>query len=141
MKIITKRITNLWLLLSIVIVLVLIPQVSATPAYYSAFQKVYGNNSCGVCHMSQDGGDDLIAYGNKFMSQPNYSDNSEKTLRTIGAPPGMVPIATETVGTMAEQATDIPDETTEKESPGFDIIATIGIISAMYMLGRDKKKK
>lgn len=131
MKTTIKIINGFELLLLMTIILVLIPQVSAIPAYYSAFQNVYGNSSCGVCHVSPEGGDDLIAYGNKFMKQPNYSDNPEVVLRSIGIPPDMVVNISDSV---VEQATTEPIDTTEKRSPGFDIIASIGIISIIYML-------
>lgn len=114
MKTITKRMTGFGILLLMVVALTIIPQVSAMQTYSSALKTVYGNGSCSTCHVNPNGGNDLTAYGNKFMDQPNYSNEPETALKAIGTPPGMV----------------------GKKSPGFDIVIILGIISIIYVLMR-----
>ena len=98
--------------------------------YLLALQGVYGNGSCITCHLNKngnggdDGDDELTVYGKNFAIQPNHSDDPIMAIRTIGRPD--------------ETANVTTIEKTEKKSPGFEIVATIGIISIMYILRRNK---
>ena len=85
--------------------------------YVLVLQGVYGNGSCTICHVNNNGVDELTVYGKKFVTQPNYSDDPIAAIRAIGVPDEIV--------------------NTEK-SPGFEIVATIGIVSVIYMLRRSQ---
>lgn len=92
--------------------------------YLLAFQGKYGNGSCATCHIDPNGGDNLTEYGKKFSSQPDHVNDPIAALRAIGVPGDTVNIAT--------------TEKTEKKSPGFEIVVTIGMISAIYILRRNR---
>lgn len=91
--------------------------------YLLALQGAYGNGSCTTCHVNSSGSE-LTEYGKKFVDQPDHVNDPIAALRAIGVPG-------ETVNSA---------EKTEKKSPGFEIIVTIGMISAIYVLRRNKIK-
>lgn len=95
--------------------------------YLLALQGAYGNGSCTTCHIYPNGGDNLTEYGKKFSSQQDHVNDPIAALRVIGAPGEIINIAT----------TEKTDKT-EKKSPGFEIVVTIGMISAIYILRRNK---
>src|SRR5659263_770368 len=70
---------------------------SATTAYFTALQSVYGTNgtSCGTCHIATAGGGPLTAYGTSFANISTHSTNPAEALNSTGVPPG-VPTATPT---------------------------------------------
>ena len=86
--------------------------------YVLALQGVYGNGSCTTCHVDKNGGDKLTVYGKKFAAQPRHSDDIIEATRAIGTP---------------DEITN-----TDKKSPGFEIFVTIGTVSVIYMLRRNK---
>ena len=88
-----------------------------------ALQGVYGDGLCTVCHIKPNGGE-LTEYGKKFSAQPGHDNDPIVAIRAIGAPEEIVNV------TATEKA--------EKRSPGFEIVATIGMISAIYMLRKNK---
>ncbi len=110
--------------------------------FVSALQEVYGNGSCTTCHVtySREG---LAEYGKKFSAQPGHDDDPITAIKAIGPPEGAVTTAGETVNvTTAGETVNVTTtgENTEKKSPGFEIVVTIGIISAVYMLRKNKIK-
>ncbi len=82
-----RKYTSLGLLLIVIATLVSAGQVSATSAFNVTLQSVYGNASCGVCHIDPSGGGERTAYGNLFESQPDFSTDPKAALLAIGAPP------------------------------------------------------
>jgi hypothetical protein len=93
--------------------------------YLLALQGVYGNGSCTTCHIKQ-GRSERTEYGKKFSIQPNHVNDPIAALRAVGAPGETVNVTT--------------TQKTEKRSPGFEIVVTIGMISAIYMLRKNKIK-
>lgn len=93
-----------------------------------ALQGVYGNGSCATCHINPNGGKDLTIYGKKFSAQSGHDSDPIVAIRVIGSPE-------ENAATMATTV-----ETTEKKSPGFEIVVTIGMISAIYIFRKNKIK-
>ena len=83
-----KKYASLGLLLIAIATLVSAGQVSASPAFNDTLQSVYGNASCGVCHVDPLGGGETTTYGNLFKNQVNFSTDPEAALLAIGAPPG-----------------------------------------------------
>ena len=93
--------------------------------YLLAFQGKYGNGSCTTCHVKPNGSE-LTEYGKKFSAQPDHVNDPIAALRAIGA-------SVETVNVTTTNKT-------EKRSPGFEIVVTIGMISAIYMLRKNRIK-
>lgn len=91
-----------------------------------ALQGVYGNGSCTTCHVKSSGGE-LAEYGKKFSAQPGHDSGPIVAIRAIGSPEETVNVTT-------------TGENTEKKSPGFEIAVTIGMISVIYILRRNKIK-
>ena len=92
--------------------------------YLLALQGVYGNGSCTTCHVKPSG-NELAEYGKKFSAQQDHVNDPIAALRAIGAPGETVNVTT--------------TEKTEKKTPGFETVVTIGMLSAIYML-RNKIK-
>lgn len=94
-----------------------------------ALQGVYGSGSCTTCHIGSGGGK-ITDYGTKFSNQPGHDSDPIVAIRAIGPPEqnvnATVTTPTPTVGM------------TEKKSPGFEIVVTIGIISAIYILRKNR---
>ncbi len=82
-----RKYACLGLLLIAIATLVSAGQVSASPAFNDSLQSVYGNASCGVCHVDPLGGGETTTYGNLFKSQANFLNDPEAALLAIGAPP------------------------------------------------------
>lgn len=91
--------------------------------YLLALQGKYGNGSCTTCHIKPNGSE-LTEYGKKFSAQPDHVNDPIAALRAIGA-------SVETVNVTVTNKT-------EKKSPGFEIAVTIGMISAIYMLRKNR---
>lgn len=92
-----------------------------------ALQGLYGNGSCTTCHVTSSGGG-FTEYGKKFSAQPGHGNDPIAAIKAIGPPGGEAVSATTTGGN------------TGQKSPGFEIVVTIGIISAVYMLRKNKIK-
>ena len=99
---------SLILFLLITVVIASVPQTLAKQQYAEALQITYGTGLCVYCHGDPNGGKLLTDYGSKFKSQSVYQNDPVTVLKNIGVP------------------------------PGFGIIATIGIISAMYIMRKYK---
>src|SRR3990167_9414218 len=122
---IKKRIgkTSFGVLLLTIVVVVLVSQISALPEYSSELQKIYGNGSCTTCHIKPSD-TELTEYGKKFSVQPDHVNDPIMALRVIGVPGETINVTT--------------TEKTEKKSPGFEIVMTIGMISAIYILRKNR---
>lgn len=93
--------------------------------YLLALQGKYGSGSCTTCHIKTNGSE-LTEYGKKFSTQSDHINDPVAALKAIGKPEDTVNVTT--------------TEISKKKSPGFEIIVAIGMISAIYMLRRDKNK-
>lgn len=98
-----------------------------------ALQGLYGNGSCTTCHVTSSGGE-FTEYGKKFSAQPGHDNEPIAAIKAIG-PPGVVMGATTTGETVSATTTG---GNTGQKSPGFEIVVTIGIISAVYILRKNK---
>jgi hypothetical protein len=81
-----NRYMNFGLLLLTVVVLVSINTASATPRYVSTLKNVYGNGSCGTCHVNSSGGGERNAYGTLFEQQMSHVASPSAALVLIGSP-------------------------------------------------------
>ena len=59
-------------------------QALALSQYNDSLQQVYGNASCGVCHIDPAGGGNLTVYGLDFRDQLNITNDSVAALEAIG---------------------------------------------------------
>lgn len=177
------------ILLLIVVIMAPISQTSALPTYSPELQKMYGDDSCTVCHTDSNGGDGLTGYGTEFVRQSNHVEYPTVALKAIGEPPVKASIkmseyllalqgkygngscttchikpngsefteygkkfstqsdhindpvaALKAIGKPEDTVNVTTTDKTEKKSPGFEIVVTIGMISAIYMLIMKKNK-
>jgi PGF-CTERM protein len=101
-------------LLLALVILVGVPESFARPQYLTSLSTVYGDGSCGTCHVRASGGGARNSYGTLFENQPNYNNDPIAALKVIGAPP------TATATTPSATLTATPSLTPEitKEIPG-----------------------
>lgn len=153
-------------LLLALVILVGVPETFARPQYLTSLTTVYGDGSCGTCHVRASGGGARNSYGTLFENQPNYNNDPIAALKAIGAPPtatAATPAATLTATQTPEITKEIPDEEeTEEEietpaetavpavttvmptgtptTPGFGIVAAMaGLISYAFLARRQNK--
>lgn len=116
-------------LLLLIVTLASVGHVSALPIYNTTLQSVYGNASCGVCHIDPNGGGNRTTYGTLFESQADHITDPSAALMTIGAP--VAPTESPTVTPTESPTTDsIPPTTVlsgATESGIFDNNVTINL--------------
>ena len=95
------------------VILVGVPESFARPQYLTSLGTVYGDGSCGTCHVRASGGGALNSYGTLFENQPNYNNDPIAALKVIGAPPKTTPAATAIL--TPEITKEIPDEEETQE--------------------------
>ena len=100
---------------------------NAKPEYMAAIQSIYGTNLCAECHIDQNGGKSLTDFGIKFKAQPNYEADPAAAYNIVKGNESVTAVPTTVKGNEPE-----------KKSPGFDILLTIGIISAIYILHKKR---
>jgi hypothetical protein len=159
-----KRKTALMLLL-LIIILAGTPESFARPQYFTALTAVYGDGSCGTCHLNPKGGGPRNAYGILFENQPYHAADPGAALTAIGPPssstatplitPGAttpattdVPTVTDTI-TPAPTVTPVDTATTEvttvtpsgtPAAPGFGIVLSLVGLFAMILLAKRHDK-
>ncbi len=105
----------------------------ARPEYLTSFDSVYGNGSCGTCHIRASGGGPLNSYGTLFQDQPNHVADASAALKAIGSPSA----ATETAETLAVTTVTA---TKTQPAPGFGfVISLIGLFSWALLARRHNK--
>ncbi|NJD77099.1 MAG: hypothetical protein FIB08_08405 [Candidatus Methanoperedens sp.] len=118
-----NKITTVILLLAAFVILTGIPGSFAQPQYLTNLSAVYGDGSCGTCHIRASGGGPLTSYGTLFMNQSSYATDPSAALRAIGAPsetPAVTPITPVATVTAAET----------RGTPGFGfVVSLIGLFS------------
>lgn len=137
-----NRKTVVVLLMFTLVILIGIPESLARPQYYANLNAVYGDGSCGTCHIRASGGGARNDYGTLFENQPNHYSDSGAALRAIGAPTATLTPTSTPVGT--ETPAEIPEITTVAASgtqaPGFgSFIALAGLIACVLLVRRHKK--
>ncbi len=150
-----NRKTIVVLLLSLAI-LAGVPESFARPQYLTAFTTVYGDGSCGTCHVSASGGGPRNSYGTLFENQPNFATDPVAALQAIGAPPTATTAATSTPGqtpppppTATPIVTETPAETTAATTatttgtpaaPGFGLVVSlVGLFACALLVRRHNK--
>ena len=121
------------LFLLTLIILVGVPESFARPQYVTNLSEVYGDGSCGTCHVSASGGGPRNSYGTLFENQPGYATDPSAALRAIGAPTAtqtLPPVVTPTPAAtnLMNNITDI-DETNENETNATEIANEAGNIT------------
>lgn len=120
------------------------PASLATPQYLTSLNKVYGNGSCGTCHVNASADGPRTSYGTLFENQPDHATNASAALIAIGAPPTTNPTPTATL-TPEATATPTPEVTTVSatatpKAPGFGIVLSIiGLFALALLVKRNSK--
>lgn len=150
------------------VILVGVPETFARSQYLTSLSTVYGDGSCGTCHVRASGGGARNSYGTLFENQPNYDSDPIAALKAIGAPPtATTPAATLTATMTPEITKEVPDEEETQEgtqtqeeienpagtaapavttvmatptTPGFGIVAAMVGLFAWAFLARRQKK-
>ncbi|MCX9075546.1 MAG: PGF-CTERM sorting domain-containing protein [Candidatus Methanoperedens sp.] len=136
-----KRVVLL-LLLTLVIPSVA-PESFARPQYLTNLSTVYGNGSCGTCHVIASGGGPrnsngtfgqhnpdgtyVPSYGTLFENQPEHAADPSAALIAIGQPP-------------TETAAPANTGTQTQVAPGFEIVVSlIGLFAGTLLARRHNK--
>ena len=97
------------------VILVGVPESFAEPQYLTSLKTVYGDGSCGTCHVKASGGGARNSYGKLFESQANHAADPAAALTAIGAPPTAT-------------------------TPGFEIVAAmVGLFAYSFLAKRQNK--
>jgi hypothetical protein len=152
-------------LLLLIVILAGAPEAFAKPLYFNALTAVYGDGSCGTCHVNPNGGGPRNSYGTLFENQPNHRADPGAALTAIGspfssttpllAPTDTMPPATTDVPTVTDtilpSPTDTPVNTATTEAttvtpagtptaPGFGIVFSLVGLFAMILLAKRHDK-
>lgn len=126
------------------VILAGIPTSLAQPQYLASLTKVYGEGSCGTCHVNASSDGPRTSYGTLFENQADHAADPSAALRAIGAPPTANPTLTP-IATLTPAATLIPTPavTTVKATPaasGFGIMASMVGLFAWALLAKRNNK-
>ena len=129
------------LFLLTLIILAGAPASFATPQYLNSLNTVYGNGSCGTCHVNGSRDGPRTSYGTLFENQVNHTADPGAALRTIGAPPTANPTLTP-IATLTPAATTTPAVTSTATSaaPGFGIVASVMGLFAWSLIAKRNNK-
>jgi PGF-CTERM protein len=146
-----RKIAVIVLLLTLVI-LAGAPESFARPQYFTALTAVYGDGSCGTCHVNPSGGGPRNSYGMLFESQSNHRADPGAALTAIGSPfsSTATPLITPT-DTMTPAPTETPFDTVTPPvttvtpagtpaTPGFGIVVSLIGLFACALLARRRNK-
>jgi len=129
-----NRKTVVVLFLLTLVILVGAPESFAQPQYLTNLKAVYGDGSCGTCHVKASGGGARNSYGMLFENQPNFATDPSAALKAIGQPPtaALTPAATFTpaAANLANNITDV-NETNENETNATEIANEAGNATVM----------
>jgi len=128
------------LLLFILVVLAGIPESFARSRYIPGLTAVYGDGSCGTCHVRASGGGPRNSYGTLFENQANHAADPAAALKAIGQPPGSVnPAVTTATATPAETAA-VTTDTVIPAAPVFGITVSLaGLFVCAFLVRMNKK--
>lgn len=114
-----------------------IPESFATAQYAKNLTAVYGDGSCGICHVKPTGGGVRNQYGMLFENQSNHATDPSAALMVIGKPPMTTatsqetPISYVTPGTTATAA---------KEATGFEVVLSLVGLFAIILLTKMRRQ-
>ena len=128
------------LLFLLTLVILEAPASLATPQYLASLTEVYGDGSCGTCHVNASSGGPRTSYGTLFENQPDHAANASAALKAIGAPTTATPtlIPTATPAATATPATVSPTAT--PKTPGFVIVLSLIGLFVCYLLVKRNNK-
>jgi PGF-CTERM protein len=134
-------ILSLFLTITIVI-LVGTPESLASSQYVANLTAVYGNGSCGTCHVIASGSGmrnsnrtfPLNSYGTLFQNQPDHATDPSAALLAIGQPPPAIATPGDPPTDTAVTAAGTP------AAPGFEIVLSLVGLFAMAILARRHNK-
>jgi PGF-CTERM protein len=157
-KYIMNRKPVLVLLLLALAILAGAPESFARPQYLTSLTAVYGDGSCGTCHIRASGGGARNDYGTLFENQPDHATDPGAALTAIGTPTTasstLTPAPTSTmeaVATLTETSTPIATETSAEPAalvtptgtqatPGFGIVVSlVGLFICALLVRRNNK--
>ena len=129
-----------------------VPESFARPLYFNSLRAVYGDGSCGTCHIKASGGGQRNDYGTLFENQPDHATDPGSALMAIGPPPTatttLTPTATVTP-LYTPIVTDSPVETATtavttntgiQSAPGFGIMLSLIGLFVWALLERRHNK-
>lgn len=134
-----SRKTVLVSVLLTVVILAGIPETFAQPQYISSLATIYGEGSCGTCHVRASEGGPRNSYGSLFENQANHGSDPGAALKAIGQPPGTsAPAETEEdIETQAEQTASVPAKVTPATG-GFGIVVSmVGLFASVLLVRRN----
>jgi PGF-CTERM protein len=112
------------LFLLTLVILAGVPESFARPEYLTSLKAVYGDGSCGTCHIKASGGGPRNSYGTLFENQPNFATDPSTALKAIGQPltAALTPAATliPAAANLTNNITDV-NETNENETNATEI--------------------
>ena len=114
-----NRKTVIVLLMLTLVILIGIPESLAQPVYLTALTTVYGDGSCGTCHIKATAGGPRNSYGTLFENQPNFDTDPATALKAIGKPPASTvatPGATAILTSTAQVTPTLPKSPEENET-------------------------
>ncbi len=141
-----NRKTVVVLLLLTSVILAGVPESFARPQYLTSLTAVYGDGSCGTCHIRASGGGPRNTYGTLFENQPNHATDPGAALTAIGPPPtatltpAATPIATETSAEPAVSEVTTLTATGTPAAPGFGFVAALVGLFSCALLARWRNK-
>lgn len=125
------------------VILAGIPTSFAQPQYLASLTKVYGEGSCGTCHVNASSDGPRTSYGTLFENQADHAADPSSALRAIGAPPTatttLTPIATLTPTATAAPTVTAVSATATPAAPGFGIVASLVGLFAWALLAKRNK--
>jgi cytochrome c553 len=133
------------LLMITLVILIGIPESLARQEYLANLTSVYGDGSCGTCHIKSTGGGPRNDYGKLFENQPNYATDPVTALKAIGKPPESTvatPGATAAL-TATAQVTPAVTSVTARGTPaaaGFGFAVSLAGLLACALLARRHNK-
>jgi hypothetical protein len=135
-----KRVAVLFILT--IVILAGTPTSFAKPEYLGNLTKVYGEGSCGTCHVNTTSDGPRTSYGTLFENQPDHAANASAALIAIGAPPTETPTLTP-IPTLISEETVVPTSTAvttaeTPKAPGFGIfLSLVGLFTLALMIKRN----
>jgi hypothetical protein len=134
--IIINRKTLVVLVLLELVILVGVPESLAHPQYLAPLSEMYGDGSCGTCHVTASGGGPRNSYGTLFENQPNHITDPGAALTTIGRPPTATGTPTFTpVPTLTPTATSAETTTSAATTTATGNPAASGFGFILFMVG------
>lgn len=132
-------------LVVLTLVILGIPASFAHPQYLNSLNEVYGNGSCGTCHMSGNKDGPRTSYGTLFENEADHAANASTALIAIGPPPSattlaptvtMTPAPTETPAETATAAVTTVTATGTPAAPGFGFVVSLVGLFACALIAR-----